>query len=61
MIGWCYSEKGFCMEYTLITKTGKVMQFYLESVAYTYQRLYGGVVFSQRILDEPLTIALDLI
>ena len=40
------------MEYTLITKTGKVMQFYLESMAYTYQGLYGGVVFSQRILEN---------
>ena len=45
------------MEYTLITKTGKVMQFYVESVANTYKGLYGGVVFSQQILNEPLTFA----
>jgi hypothetical protein len=45
------------MEYTLITKEGKVMQFYLESVANTYKGLYGGVVFSQQVLNEPLTFA----
>ena len=45
------------MEYTLITKEGKVMQFYLESVANTFKNLYGGVVFSQQILKENLTIA----
>lgn len=45
------------MKYTLITKTGKVMQFYIESVANTYKNLYGGVVFTQQVLNEPLTIA----
>lgn len=45
------------MEYTLITKEGKVMQFYVKSVAETFQRLRGGVVFSQQVLNEPLTIA----
>lgn len=45
------------MEYTLITKEGKVMQFYLESVANTFKNLYGGVVFSQQVLNEPLTFA----
>ena len=39
------------MEYTLITKSGKVMQFYVESLANTYQRAYGGVVISQQILN----------
>ena len=45
------------MQYTLITKDGKVMQFYNESVATTFKGLYGGVVFSQQVLNEPLTIA----
>jgi hypothetical protein len=45
------------MRYTLITKDGKVMQFYVESVANTYKGLYGGVVFTQQILKENLTIA----
>ena len=47
------------MEYTLITKTGKVMQFYVESVANTYKNLYGGVVFTQQVLNESLTFALE--
>ncbi len=39
------------MQYTLITKTGKIMQFYVKSVAETYQLINGGVVFSQQILE----------
>jgi hypothetical protein len=45
------------MRYTLITKDGKVMQFHNGSVAQTFKGLYGGVVFSQQILKENLTIA----
>lgn len=45
------------MEYTLITRNGRIMQFYVESVAQLYSRLYGGVVFTQQVLDEGLTIA----
>jgi hypothetical protein len=45
------------MQYTLITRDGKVMQFYVESVANTFKGLYGGVVFTQQVLNEPLTIA----
>ena len=42
------------MQYTLITKTGKIMQFYVKSVAELYQSLNGGVVFTQQILvDTP--------
>ena len=42
------------MQYTLITKTGKVMQFYVKSVAELYQSLNGGVVITQQILvDTP--------
>jgi hypothetical protein len=40
------------MQYTLITKTGKVMQFYLKSVADLYCSLNGGVVFTQQILVD---------
>ena len=39
------------MQYTLITPNGKIMQFYLKSMAETYQRLKGGVVFSNEILE----------
>jgi hypothetical protein len=45
--------------YTLITKNGRVMQFYVADVAQLYCRLYGGVVFTQQVLDEGLTIASD--
>jgi hypothetical protein len=40
------------MKYTLITKQGTIMQFYVESVAYLYQTLNGGVVFTQQILVD---------
>ena len=40
------------MKYTLITKQGKIMQFYVESVANLYQSLNGGVVFTQQILVD---------
>ena len=48
------------MTYTLLTKTGRVMQFYVAEMAATYQRLYGGVVFTQQVLDtatESVTMA----
>lgn len=32
------------MEYTLILKSGRRMQFYVESVAEMYQTIYGGVL-----------------
>ena len=40
------------MPYTLITATGKVMQFYVKDVAEMYCVGLGGVVFSQQILDQ---------
>ena len=39
------------MQYTLVTKTGKIYTLYLNAVAETYQQAYGGVVFSQQVLD----------
>jgi tetrahydromethanopterin S-methyltransferase subunit F len=47
------------MQYTLITRDGKVMQFHNGSVAQTFKGLYGGVVFSQQVLNEPLTFAME--
>lgn len=38
------------MKYTLITKTGKIMQFYVKAVADMYQTINGGVVFSEEIM-----------
>lgn len=40
------------MQYTLITETGTIMQFYVKSVAELYQTINGGVVFTQQILVD---------
>jgi hypothetical protein len=39
------------MQYTLITKSGKIMQFYVKAIAETYQAGLGGVVFTQQVLE----------
>ena len=51
----CYNNdtlanNGAEMEYTLITKTGKVMQFYVKAVAELYLSLNGGVLVTNEIL-----------
>ena len=50
------------MQYTLITKSGKIMQFYIKAVAETYQLGLGGVVFGPQIVEtqgnEQKTVAL---
>jgi hypothetical protein len=43
------------MSYTLITKQGQVMQFYVEAVAQLYQTLNGGVIVTKDILEKDLT------
>ena len=40
------------VQYTLITATGRIMQFYQKSVAELYQSLNGGVVTTQQILVD---------
>jgi hypothetical protein len=51
------SKKELGMKYTLITKNGKVMAFFLRSVAEQFQQAYGGVVVTQQILvDEKSTV-----
>ena len=40
--------------YNLITSTGKVLSFQIKSCADLYQRAYGGVVFTQQVLDQEL-------
>ncbi len=37
------------MTYTLITKTGKIMQFYIEAVAKMYQTINGGVIVTDAV------------
>jgi len=45
------------MPYTLITKQGTIMQFYIEAVANLYQSINGGVVITQQILvDETVEV-----
>lgn len=39
------------MQYTLLTKNGKIMQFFVKSVAEMYQTIYGGVVVTQQVLE----------
>lgn len=40
------------MQYTLITNSGKIMQFYVKAVADMYQTINGGVVITQQILVD---------
>ena len=42
------------MQYTLITGNGKVLTFFLRSVAEQFQSAYGGVVITQQILQQLL-------
>ena len=38
------------MKYTLITKNGRVMTFFLRAAAQQFQQAYGGAIFTQQIL-----------
>lgn len=49
------------MKYTLITSKGKVMQFYIKSMADLYQSFNGGVVITQQILCQETTISTDIL
>ena len=49
-------QQGPKMQYTLITKTDKIMQFYVKSVADTYQLNLGGVVFTQHVLTATTVV-----
>jgi hypothetical protein len=45
------------MKYTLITKNGRVMTFFLQAAAQQFQQAYGGVVFTEQVLvDEKITV-----
>lgn len=47
------------MNFTLITRNGKVLTFYIEAVARTYQQAYGGVLMQVQKFGEmeiPVTI-----
>jgi len=40
------------MKYTLITGKGKIMLFYIQGLAVTYQNLYGGVIVTEAVMTE---------
>ena len=39
------------MTYTLITRNGKIMQFFLKAMALNYQTIYGGVITTSQVLE----------
>jgi hypothetical protein len=39
------------LKYTLLMPTGRVMCFYVKEVADLYQRINGGVVITQQVLE----------
>lgn len=45
------------MQYTLITGKGKVYTFFIRAVAEQFQQAYGGVVFTQQVLQTGKTFA----
>lgn len=44
------------MKYTLITRNGKVLTFFIQAVAQQFQEAYGGVVITQQILEQLETV-----
>jgi hypothetical protein len=42
------------MNYTLITRTGKIYTFYVKACAETYLSAYGGSLVDNTILEIPL-------
>ena len=40
------------MNFTLITRNGKVFTFYVKAVAETFQQAYGGTLFTGSILTK---------
>jgi hypothetical protein len=44
------------MKYTLITRNGKVLTFFLKVVAEQFQTAYGGVVITKQVLETQETV-----
>ena len=44
------------MQYTLITSNGKVLTFSVKACAEQFQQAYGGVVFTQQVLETQETV-----
>jgi hypothetical protein len=45
------------MNYTLITRTGKVFTFYVKAVAETYLSAYGGTLVDNSVLEKSLAMS----
>ena len=43
------------MKYTLITAKGRIMQFYVKSVAELYQNIEGGTLFDNSVVQTAET------
>jgi hypothetical protein len=44
------------MKYTLITRNGKVLTFFVKAVAEQFQAAFGGVVFTPQVLETQETV-----
>lgn len=44
------------MKYTLITRNGKVLTFFIRAVAEQFQQAYGGVMFTNQVLETFETV-----
>ena len=44
------------MKYTLITSNGKVLTFFVKAVAEQFRAAFGGVVFTQQVLETKETV-----
>lgn len=40
------------MKYTLITRKGKIMSFYIKDMAELYQQLHGGVIVTEAAMNQ---------
>jgi hypothetical protein len=43
------------MKYTLITKQGRIRQFYIQAVAELYRSIDGGVIVTEDTVTKDLT------
>lgn len=44
------------MQYTLITKSGKILTFFIKATAEMYRNIYGGVVITKEIFEQEETV-----
>ena len=49
-----WNDKELEMNFTLITSKGKVLTFFVKSVAETYQQIYGGTLVTSQIFTKEI-------